>query len=216
MKKKLGFIIGLIVSLALIAPMSVFATTYPDWDVNQDGITNIGDVTAIGLQWGKTGTSGWIRADVNKDGIVNILDVVVVGRHYGETTNAIEPTSMGVEPAIFNINYQYGICGMPFHIINNNSFSNNYKVSIKPATVAQNGYQPTPQGSMLGLQVSSDIVSVPAKSQSGELIFEVNCDTSVTGAVYPDKWYFYVNVQCISSGSIVTAIDIPVCITMAR
>jgi hypothetical protein len=59
--------------------------TAPDWDLNGDGVINIGDVVVVGLHWGETGTPGWIPQDLNNDGVVNIGDVVVVGLHWGET-----------------------------------------------------------------------------------------------------------------------------------
>jgi hypothetical protein len=59
--------------------------TSPDWDLNGDHICNIGDVVAIGLHWGQTGTPGWIPEDVNNDGSINIVDVVVLGLHWGES-----------------------------------------------------------------------------------------------------------------------------------
>ncbi|MBN2098202.1 MAG: hypothetical protein JW753_01250 [Dehalococcoidia bacterium] len=59
--------------------------TAPDWDLNGDGVINIGDVVVVGLHWGETGTPGWIPQDLNNDGVVNIGDVVVIGLHWGET-----------------------------------------------------------------------------------------------------------------------------------
>ena len=58
----------------------------PDWDLNGDGVCNIGDVVVIGLKWGETGTPGWIPEDLNGDGEINIGDVVVIGLHWGEAT----------------------------------------------------------------------------------------------------------------------------------
>lgn len=57
----------------------------PAWDLNGDGLCNIGDVVRIGLRWGESGTPGWIPEDLNIDGVINIGDVVVVGLHWGET-----------------------------------------------------------------------------------------------------------------------------------
>jgi Beta-propeller repeat len=62
-----------------------FATDVPAWDMNGDGVCNIGDVVVIGLHWGETGTNGWIPSDLNNDGVINIGDVVVLGLHWGET-----------------------------------------------------------------------------------------------------------------------------------
>ncbi len=62
------------------------APAAPAWDVNLDGVVDIGDVSTIGIDWGQTQTMpGWIRADVTFDGVVDIADVGVVGTHWGET-----------------------------------------------------------------------------------------------------------------------------------
>jgi outer membrane protein assembly factor BamB len=60
------------------------APAYPDWDVNQDGFINMGDIVRVGLHWGETGASGWIPEDVNNDGMINMGDIVVIGIHWGE------------------------------------------------------------------------------------------------------------------------------------
>jgi len=54
-----------------------------DWDVNDDGLVDEGDMDAIGLHWGETGAPGWIPEDANKDGVINVGDEVVVGQHWG-------------------------------------------------------------------------------------------------------------------------------------
>jgi hypothetical protein len=60
------------------------SSTYPDWDVNEDGYINAADIGRIVLHWGETGTAGWIREDVNNDGYVNAADIGVVVLHWGE------------------------------------------------------------------------------------------------------------------------------------
>jgi alpha-tubulin suppressor-like RCC1 family protein len=67
-------------NLAIIQPVQI-----PAWDVNGDGITDIGDVASIGIHWGETGASGWIPEDINKDGVIDIGDVAVAGLHWSET-----------------------------------------------------------------------------------------------------------------------------------
>jgi hypothetical protein len=62
-----------------------FIAPPPQWDLNNDGLINIGDVVVIGLHWGQTGAHNWIPEDLNKDGVINIGDVVVIGLHWGET-----------------------------------------------------------------------------------------------------------------------------------
>jgi hypothetical protein len=72
-----------------ITEVDIYSTTPPPtrpvWDLNGDHACNIGDVVVIGLQWGKTGSAGWIPQDVNKDGVINIGDVVTIGLHWGQT-----------------------------------------------------------------------------------------------------------------------------------
>ena len=53
----------------------------PAWDVNQDGVVNILDLTLVASHFGEKGD---IAADVNRDGVVNILDLTLVAGHFGE------------------------------------------------------------------------------------------------------------------------------------
>ena len=53
----------------------------PAWDVNQDGVVNILDLTLVASRFGETGD---VDADVNGDGVVNILDLTLVALHFGE------------------------------------------------------------------------------------------------------------------------------------
>ncbi|WP_319507169.1 putative Ig domain-containing protein [uncultured Methanolobus sp.] len=57
----------------------------PRWDVNEDGIVNVLDITLVGQNYGTTYTSDYPRWDVNLDGIVNIQDLSIVAGHFGET-----------------------------------------------------------------------------------------------------------------------------------
>ncbi len=59
----------------IVAPMR------PAWDVNQDGVVNILDLTLVASHFGEKGD---IAADVNGDGVVNILDLTLVAVHFGE------------------------------------------------------------------------------------------------------------------------------------
>jgi hypothetical protein len=67
-----------------VASFPCTTSTTPAWDVNGDGSINMGDIVAVGLHWGETGTPGWIPEDVNKDGSINMGDIVVIGLHWGE------------------------------------------------------------------------------------------------------------------------------------
>ncbi len=64
---------------------AVSAPVCPDWDINQDGRCDVGDVAVIGLFWLETNTPGWTRADVNRDGRVDVGDIVTIGLHWMET-----------------------------------------------------------------------------------------------------------------------------------
>ena len=56
---------------------------FPPWDVNEDGVTDIFDLVAVGQQF-RLPTVTNPRADVNGDGTVNNLDFVLVSSHFGE------------------------------------------------------------------------------------------------------------------------------------
>ena len=57
----------------------------PRWDVNEDGIVNVLDITLIGQNYGMTYTDDLPRWDVNQDATVNIQDLSIVAGHFGDT-----------------------------------------------------------------------------------------------------------------------------------
>lgn len=57
---------------------------HPRWDVNEDGVVNILDITMVSQTYGTTVNKPYPRHDVNQDGVVNILDLTLVGNHFGE------------------------------------------------------------------------------------------------------------------------------------
>jgi hypothetical protein len=59
---------------------------YPRYDVNENGVVDIGDIVLIGQHFNETVTLPYPRYDVNNDGVVNIIDLVIAGQHFGETT----------------------------------------------------------------------------------------------------------------------------------
>jgi hypothetical protein len=61
--------------------------SFPLWDANQDGETNVVDIATVTTVYGSTSTSAnWNPiADVNLDNKVNTLDVSLVTLHYGES-----------------------------------------------------------------------------------------------------------------------------------
>jgi len=61
---------------------------HPLWDVKEDGIVDILDVTSITRHYGEIYTNKpYPRWDVNQDGVINIQDLYLAGDHFGETVN---------------------------------------------------------------------------------------------------------------------------------
>lgn len=60
------------------------ADCHPRWDVDENGIVNILDITMVSKNYGTTVNKPYPRHDVNQDGVVNILDLTLVGNHFGE------------------------------------------------------------------------------------------------------------------------------------
>ncbi|MDE0399993.1 MAG: dockerin type I domain-containing protein [Candidatus Poribacteria bacterium] len=61
----------------LLWDLTPFLTETP-WDVNNDGVVNILDLTLVASRFGEN------SPDLNGDGIVNILDLTLVAQHLGE------------------------------------------------------------------------------------------------------------------------------------
>ena len=76
-----------------IAPGGSPFPAIPDWDVNMDNATSIGDLGAITAKWGQSqsGCPGWIRADANNSGGVSLGDIGVVTGNWGSTHNFAPP-----------------------------------------------------------------------------------------------------------------------------
>lgn len=58
---------------------------HPRWDVNEDGMVNILDITIVSQNNGAILSKPYPRYDVNQDGEVNIQDLTLIGQHFGET-----------------------------------------------------------------------------------------------------------------------------------
>ncbi|RJS69200.1 hypothetical protein CW714_08935, partial [Methanophagales archaeon] len=59
----------------------------PRWDVNEDCVVDIRDLTIVGQHFGEEFISPpYPRYDVNADGVVDISDITIVGQHFGEMT----------------------------------------------------------------------------------------------------------------------------------
>ena len=59
---------------------------YPRYDVNENGVVDIGDLTLIGQHFNEKVTPPYPGYDVNMDGVVNIADIVLAAQHFGEST----------------------------------------------------------------------------------------------------------------------------------
>ncbi|MXV74351.1 DUF5050 domain-containing protein [Candidatus Poribacteria bacterium] len=66
------------------------AKTYPAWDVNEDGKTDITDLVLVATALGTSSPEN-PRADVNGDGTVNIRDLILVATHLGEVADPAAP-----------------------------------------------------------------------------------------------------------------------------
>ena len=64
--------------------------TYPAWDVNEDGKTDITDLVVVAAALGSSSPEN-PRADVNGDGSVNIQDLILVATHLGEVAAPAAP-----------------------------------------------------------------------------------------------------------------------------
>ena len=60
-------------------------TGCPPWDVAEDGIVDLLDVSGVLVNYGSTCAPGNERWDVNQDGVCDLTDLGLVISHYGET-----------------------------------------------------------------------------------------------------------------------------------
>ncbi len=58
----------------------------PAWaeDFNVDGWVDIFDISTVAIQYGKTGSPGWIPEDLYEDGVIDIADLSMVAIKFGE------------------------------------------------------------------------------------------------------------------------------------
>lgn len=59
---------------------------YPRYDVNENGIVDIGDLVTIGQHFNENTGIQYPRYDVNKDSVVDIADITITAQHFGEHT----------------------------------------------------------------------------------------------------------------------------------
>jgi hypothetical protein len=58
---------------------------HPRWDVNEDGIVNVLDISIIGQKYGASVEASYPRWDVNQDGVINVQDMTLAAYYFGET-----------------------------------------------------------------------------------------------------------------------------------
>ena len=73
--------------------------TYPAWDVNEDGKTEIADLLLVVVAMGQTPPAN-PRTDVNGDGTVDLQDVTLVAQHLGKTTEPAAPANVVLPPGL--------------------------------------------------------------------------------------------------------------------
>jgi len=59
---------------------------HPRYDVDENGVVNIQDITIIGQHFEEKVTSPYPRYDVNMDGVIDIADLTITAQHFGENT----------------------------------------------------------------------------------------------------------------------------------
>ena len=72
-----------------------FDPTFLPWDVNNDGIVDVGDLLLVANSF-ESDTLEYPKVDVNKDGNVDIIDLLFVAAHLGESSNAAAPKSVSM------------------------------------------------------------------------------------------------------------------------
>jgi Ca2+-binding EF-hand superfamily protein len=58
---------------------------HPRWDMDENGIVNILDITIIGQGYGKSVQKPYPRYDINQDGIINVQDLTIIAYYFGDT-----------------------------------------------------------------------------------------------------------------------------------
>ncbi len=67
--------------------------TYPAWDVNEDGQTDVTDFALVAAALGQA-PPGNPRLDVNGDGTVDLQDLALIAQHLGESTAPAAPAQV--------------------------------------------------------------------------------------------------------------------------
>ena len=71
---------------AMVTDVYLFTTasSYPRWDINEDGFVDYKDLAMLGAHYGETTSEPYPRWDINEDGFVDYKDLAMLGAHYGE------------------------------------------------------------------------------------------------------------------------------------
>ena len=78
-----GYLPAVCNSPTITAPLTTLAgVTLLSGDINDDGVVNIEDATAVGVSFGATGSG--LAEDVNRDGEVDIFDIILVSVNFGQ------------------------------------------------------------------------------------------------------------------------------------
>ena len=65
--------------------ISNYFSLAPNWDITNDGICDMQDLTVVSTHYGQINTPGWIREDVDNNGQIQVIDLVFVSNHYEES-----------------------------------------------------------------------------------------------------------------------------------
>jgi hypothetical protein len=78
-----GYLPAVCNSPAITAPLTTLANVaLLSGDINDDGVVNILDGTAVGVNFGATGPD--LAEDINQDGEVDIFDIILVSVNFGQ------------------------------------------------------------------------------------------------------------------------------------
>jgi hypothetical protein len=78
-----GYLPAVCNSPTITAPLTTLASVaLLSGDVNDDGVVNIVDGTAVGISFGATGSG--LAEDINRDGEVDIFDIILVSVNFGQ------------------------------------------------------------------------------------------------------------------------------------
>jgi hypothetical protein len=78
-----GYLPAICNSPTITAPLTTMASiALLSGDVNDNGIVNIEDATAVGVSFGATGSG--LAEDINRDGEVDIFDIILVSVNFGQ------------------------------------------------------------------------------------------------------------------------------------